>query len=405
MRPSASQIEAAVDRLKAAPGMFQRLAEEVARTLYGDRFRSIVGYGRSTGDVALQGWPDAYAIRADGRIDALEVTHSERWNVHLAEDIKKAGERLGSGNLGGFVFVAWAHNPPSHKLLDAVEALKGLGVRPEDIDFIFRERLVALLKEPRYAAVRLDLLGIRANCFPFHVVGEAGHLFGDPGSELFAPTKDEFTHGLVYPPVIFGSVEEALNEQGWAFVKGLGASGKTTLALHIALSPQYGPARSFYMDLSPGEQSGEIALDDALDVVATFADDGVIFIIDNVHLNQGIARRLYDQWYRFPNRSKLLLLSRLISLGPSTRGTQSPLAVLETSALVLEPTEDDIAGVYQRLGRRSLGGAAPPAPPDAVLRSWRDMFGGDLIAFSSALALRLGRRGVRDFARYYSPGL
>jgi hypothetical protein len=389
MQPSVREIEAAVDRLKASPGRFQHLCERVISVLYPIWFGSYSGYGRSTRDVPLGGWPDAYALRSDGRLDALEVTHNDRWLRHINDDIEKI-RALGQRRVAGFTFIAWAHNPGPEKLLELSQTITGLGVEPDSLNFIFRERLVSILTEARFASVRLEFLGIHTSFEPFQTVEEADHLFGGP--DLFGPSIDEFRKCLVHQSGLTVEVEAALTKHRWALVRGGGASGKTILAIQIAMSGEHVLARSLYLDIAMPELGGW-AVADIFDAISTYAENGVLFIVDNVHVNEKLTRRLFDHWRDSPNGSEILLLGRRTYSAFPLRGTQSDLAALDFAALELVPTGDDFAGVYARLWKKVVTNEEPPRPPESVLDFWRDAFAGDLIAFSSALAGYLARDG------------
>jgi hypothetical protein len=87
------------------------------------------------------------------------------------------------------------------------------------------------------------------NCSPFRLI-EHAQIFGSPRIEAFAPTKEEYTKGLVHRPELTSVVEDRLESIGWALVRGRGASGKTVLATQIALGPQFQAGSVFYLDLA-----------------------------------------------------------------------------------------------------------------------------------------------------------
>src|SRR5688500_13295284 len=103
MNPSESAIREAVENLKRSPATFQRLAERYAQLAFPDRYRDLLPKGRNPQDVAIKGWPDAYVLLADGRIDAVEMTHSPAWESHIAKDYEEA-KKLGPNRLAGFLF-------------------------------------------------------------------------------------------------------------------------------------------------------------------------------------------------------------------------------------------------------------------------------------------------------------
>lgn len=114
--PSEASIAAAIEKLKAAPGEFQRVAEDYARLSFPNLFSHLVPKGRRPDAVTIKGWPDAYAELTDGRIAALEATHSPAWPRHLHTDLTKNLPSIVKGKLAAFIFVAWAPRPPRSSL-------------------------------------------------------------------------------------------------------------------------------------------------------------------------------------------------------------------------------------------------------------------------------------------------
>ncbi|HEV2773026.1 MAG TPA: hypothetical protein VGV57_09420 [Thermoleophilaceae bacterium] len=385
MIPSEAAIETAVDHL--APGAFQRLAEAYARKAFPSRFGQLTIHGRNPKVQPTPGWPDAYAVRPDGALDALEATRDSRnWRRHLEADIKKA-ERMSGPRLGGFLFVAWARGPDPSSLRAEVRRLTNAGVAVEDITFVFRADLVAALRAPEHAGTWTHLLGLPTSAWPFEDISRAP-IFGARDAQLFAPTKEEFADQAVHTPALAQAVQERLREQRWALVRGRGAAGKTVLGAMIGLEWQRHSDPCYYLDLAPrteilmtaGPQS-------ALEAVTSRGASNVLFVIDNVHRDEELAAILYHHWRVAGNDSRLLMLSRQADAPGSILGLESPLAPLQREALVLAVQPEDIAAVWRRLTER-LGGPSDTTPPNAVLKRWLSVFGGDLIAFSAAVALR-----------------
>lgn len=126
MNPSQSAVRQAVEEFKKSPGLFQRLAERYAQIVYPARFQHIVPHGRNSGDVPIKGWPDAYTPLPDGRIDAVEATHSHNWKKHIEGDLLKA-KKFGQHRLAGFLFIAWARRPSEESLQSYRTFLENLG--------------------------------------------------------------------------------------------------------------------------------------------------------------------------------------------------------------------------------------------------------------------------------------
>ena len=207
--PSEATLDRAVESLKRQPGAFQRLVEGYVRLADPDRYRKLVPHGRRSDDVTLRGWPDAYVVRPDGTTDAVEMTHSDRWQKHLENDLAKIRS---ANNLASFLFVAWANTPRCEKIRDFHERLERAGVPRAEIRLVFRQELVAALHEPQYARLWSDPLGLQVSTSPFKLYQEAD-LFGNahrPGA--FRPTLQEYTDGRVHLPAIASEVKEQLSK-------------------------------------------------------------------------------------------------------------------------------------------------------------------------------------------------
>ena len=174
-------------------------------------------------------------------------------------------------------------------------------------------------------------------------------------------------------------------------VKGIGASGKTVLARLLALDTVNRGLPSYYLDLARFDErfmsGGELTpgMDD-------FGGQGVLFILDNVHLNELIASELAIHWENLApsHRPNMLLLGRELRSG---RG--SPIDGLEIPMVPLKSRQPEVLGGSQRLAERGNDpGYHPPPPPAPALDQWVATFGGDphspdtttdLIAFSAAV--------------------
>ncbi|HWN44324.1 MAG TPA: hypothetical protein VNW71_19020, partial [Thermoanaerobaculia bacterium] len=392
MNPSLKAIEQAIDSLKASPGTFQRLVEGYARIAHPGLFHRLIPSGRRADDVTRKGWPDAIAELPEGTTALLEATHSEDWERHLVDDTRKA-EELGRGAIGAFLFAAWAKTPEVKALSPYRERLLALGIPFDRILFVFRDELVNELSRPLFARLWVDPLHLPASCLPFDVVDRVPKLFGpEDRADLFAPRRSEFQTGLVYRPRLADAVEERLAQSGWVLVRGRGAAGKTTLAVCIALGPAYLHHPVYYLDLAGWEDEAEAEEQRAaIEAIATRGDTGVLFIMDNVHLAPVIASRLFGAWQELAgNRSRLLLLGRLVTPEPDVRGRAHPLEDLDREAFELTIDNDMLVGVYRRIVSRFAVAQRAPDPPVSVVNSWQRTFGGDLIAFSTAVAHRAG---------------
>ena len=428
MNPSESEIARKVTELSDED--FQRLAEVYARRTYPERFRELVPVGRNPAGSTTKGRWDAVVRHADGN-DVVEATHtraakSNQWQKHLEQKLAEAetaGERI-----TGLLYVAWYDDPPEDTIESYKQLAAELGAQPDKIQLIFRKKLTFDLSRPLFADVWVNFLGLPSSCLPFRLASQLHERFGGFHKlGEFAPAKEEYLDGSVHRPLLADTVEARLNSETWAFVRGRGASGKTTLALQLALAQESQSAPADYLDLESGAEPGAAAgvistradegvlfcVDNAhsapayyldlesgaepgaaAEVISTRADEGVLFCVDNAHLDEQAAREIFDHWSQVARGSRFLMLGRLTSLPPSTKGLARPLVDLETQAMTLQVRTEDLAGVFSRLAKRYLalrgdevGGL--PAPPSDVLGTWLELFGGDLIAFTAAVAERI----------------
>jgi hypothetical protein len=249
--------------------------------------------------------------------------------------------------------------------------------------FVFRQQLVSDLCHGRFAGVWASLLGLAASPHPFSGLREAA-IYGSGASGQFMPTVEEFEEGLVADAPITSRVEERLEEDGFAMVEGRGASGKTALAANLGWR-RFGEGRPvYYLDLADPAASGVDFVRAAEEAIVTRGDDGVLFVIDNVHQNASTAAELHLTWRSSSHTGDLLFLARRAESAEAARGIRSPLADLAGEALELRVGLQMLSGVFDRLRRRDSRPALR-IPPD-VRRRWLRIFGGDLIAFGAALA-------------------
>lgn len=382
MNPTDVEIESAIEREivrtvgPLPPGPFERLAASYAQLAYPERFRELV-------PISGNHWCDAYVQLPDGRIDVLEFTHRKAdWEAHLKEKLDHA-EGLGPGRLAGFFYVSWCPEPGPEALKPYYDRCRHLGIAEEKTAFVFRKRLVRELGDRRFARLWTEILNLPCHCHPFEPIrGTRCCQPGRPGTDFrsFVPTREEYDQGLVHRPAIAAAVEEQLQRRGWALVRGRPGSGKTVLATSIALGLCFGAAPAYYLDLADDPEVGP-----ALDAIVGRGAQGVLFILDNVHLDEEFARKVFEHWSSFPQGSSLLMTGRHVTAPPDPRGWPRPLEHLG-SPEPFEPTAHDLGGVLRRLMARAMPPAITPQPPPAVLAAWHRTFGADLIAFSAAVA-------------------
>jgi hypothetical protein len=374
-----TQIANALQNLE--PGAFQHLVEDWAEISWPDRYRSLVPQGRTAFNATRAGWPDAWASSGE-RIHVLEVTHAKDWETHLEADITKA--EGSPSRVASFAFVSIAAEPTEKQLAPYVERLINCGVDESQIDLVFGDRLRRSLCSPRFARIRSAHLGLPATVAPFAAIEHVGNLFGRDDLQAFRPSLLELTSGRVHRPSAASKVEQILASSRLALLRGRAAAGKTVLACDIALSWASANRPAYYLDcarIGIDQHRHEIER-----VMVTWGDDDVLFVCDNVHLHAAAAEELAHTWRQIANGSRLLLVARSGIAGAI--GAGAPFADLAAARVELTPTTNDVRGVYRRLAGRRRG-TREDEPPASAVRSWTNLFAGDLIALSAALADRL----------------
>lgn len=412
MLPSERAIESAIERLSA--GEFQRLVEAYARQSYPRRFRTLTVHGRNSSMSTIAGWPDAFAVDVNGCLDVVEATRDiKNWRAHLRKDIDKAA-RLSTPGLGGFLFASWAPSPDPGLLIPLRDRLRVMGVAYTKITFVFRQQLVADLRQPHHANLWATLLSLNVSPLPFVRLDRAP-IYGDPAQSLFAPAREDYRCARVYHSAIKGDVMSLLRGRSWAVVSGLGASGKTTFAAVTGYQWLARGDPAYYLDLlRTVDRSGLELTHAAANAIATYAAHNVLFIVDNIHADRPGTASLFDAWKHNGHGSQLLLLGRETANSGASLGLVSPIINLDRDAVQLKVGRDDLAGTFRRIyatsqewssarrltrPRRRGGRRKPPdrdvtptyrvpKPPNAALSRWLKIFGGDLIAFSAALQRR-----------------
>ena len=381
MLPSEETIEKAVLELDA--GRFQQLAERYGAMTWPDRFAGQLIQGRNADGKTIAGWPDSYALGSDGRIDALEATIDQRnWRGHLSKDIERA-EALPGPGLGGFAFISSAPTPEPSKLTSAKQSLTRLGVPEDRQSFVFRQSLISGLRGGRFAPLWSSLLGITVSVLPFVDLRKAS-IYGTGKATQFIPTRQEYEDRSVVFPAFGETVRKRLSRHRFAFVQGRWASGKTALAACLGWDRSDEGLPVYYVDLADPAASGLDFISRASEAILTRGDEGVLFVVDNVHQGEATARELHEQWRAADTGAELLFLGRRAESAVLMKGIDPPLGNLGKGALELRVDRRTLCGVYERMLRRE--GKEVREVPYPIQRRWLAQFGGDLIAFSAALA-------------------
>jgi hypothetical protein len=388
-------------RLKAiSANDLQKLAEQLALTLRPDLFNraTLVVQGRNVEDQTTKGWPDAYAEAPQGLIYAIEATRQKSsWEVHVREDLVKA---TGAKNrkLAGYFFVGGYpdHEPTEEEQADWINKFAAIGISPTNISLLVGLNLVTALMAPECAKIRYSILHLSESPRRFALLrpGAIGS-----SSDLWQPSPEDYENRRVFEPPLLTQVIDRLKAEGRVLIRGHGAAGKTTLAHLVAASADVDPSPVYYLNLENVTESFDHFRNEAIEDFVEFAGDGVIFVIDNIHLAESLTTELAREWRDIakPSNARLLLLGREQR---TVHGT--PLGDLKP--LVMRAGAAELQGVVRRLlGRK---GHLVPEASDTQLQDWIRIFGGDpkhestsvdLIAFSAAAERRLDSLALGDF--------
>jgi hypothetical protein len=396
-----SNIEARIRQKlqQIQPVTLQKLAEDLACVKFPDRFggRVLRRAGRNDEDQTTKGWPDAFVSTGPNEVDGIEATRqAETWKSHLEADLGHTTD-TNYRNLSGYVFVGgYPGEAPTALQIDGwVNRFVAAGVDRAKVTILVGADLVAELCKPEYAALRQIHLGLSAAPTWFRLLGYDP--LNDRRLGLFQPTKDEYDARLVRAPDVTDAVIEGLLASGCVLVRGYGAAGKTTLAELIARHKRITPNSVWYSDMAlvTEEEAGTAPFNE----MTEFGARGVLFVLDNAHLDTGYARRFQDHWTRHlaPLGSRLLLLGRRINRSDARSGSAIPCYELRAGVA-------EMIAVARRLAARE-GRALPPVPQPAT-DAWARTFGGsdrpdetavDLIAFTAAIDRRLQHITAGDF--------
>jgi hypothetical protein len=373
----------------------QVLAEDVACIKYPARFgsRALIRNGRNDEGQTTKNWPDAFVPTGSNTVDGIEATReNQTWTKHLRADLAKAKDPE-YFNLSGYFFIGGYpdHFASTADLIDWTDQFAAIGVPRKNIEILIGGKLVLELTAPQFAQVLQRRLGISSTAECFRLVGSTAVI--EHGLGLFQPTHQELEDGLVAPPALLPSILEELSSRHCCLVRGVGAAGKTTLAQLVARAPTIAPSPAWYLDVGKFSQPNE-PMNDLVELAAS----GVLFILDNVHLDHSLADQLLQHWRNFASPgSRLLMLGRKTKFSPGN--VFSSLKEFE-----LRGGESEMRSVVTRLYRRQ-GRAAPTLPPEA-LQEWARIFGGssdpqktavDLIAFTAAVDRKITAFFEGDF--------
>jgi hypothetical protein len=381
-----------VERLKTiSANDLQALAEEIALIKFPQRFSSatLLRQGRNVESQTTKGWPDAFVQTGPNEVDAIEATREgQSWTRHLDDDLKKTQDAA-HYELSGYFFVAGypTHEPTASEITEWVNKFVSAGVTISRVSLLVGKHLAFELCGPLYAQVRHRVLGLQVSPSAFQLLMPG--FLGDNRLGTFQPSPEDFANNRVSPPALLSTVLHRLNKDGCALLRGHGASGKTTLAQLLAQHPQITPLPTYYLDL--GATRTDEILGAALNDMAAFGGRRVTFVVDNIHLDEQLAKSILEHWRRTGSAAgtTLLLQGRELS---NAFGT--PLGDLKPD--VLRAREPEMLSIVGRMFDR-LGKPRPTFSQEDVKR-WTRVFGGDpadpattvdLIAFGAAVEQRM----------------
>jgi len=376
----------------------QRVAEDYVRIQYPKRFPYFGFRAFSPEGKSRSGWPDASSIGADGKIEGVEATHTaSRAGVlkHLEDYLAKA-KALKPGQLAGFLHVSVSPKASflPDEIKDWTEKFVEAGFARDRVELVFGQGLVEILTRPEFARTRIEILGIQDLPSHFRLfrskIGPDERRLG----VSFIPNWEDFEKGRVYRSQVAETVTKRLDLDRIALVRGIGASGKTVLAWLLAQDVVQRGLPAYFFDFADQPNLASDVVNALIGDLTRFAHQDVLFVLDNIHLEETRAKELYLAWEEIP----LLQRPRLLLVGRETRTAKgSAIAGLKLDAIPLRARQAELRGVFRRLTLREHAEDRLPEPPEAELTNWLRTFGGkpentettaDLIVFSAAVARR-----------------
>ena len=383
-----SQIERILNQIDGEE--FQLLTEDYLQIKYPHVFHYLDPRGRRANGRSIRGSPDIIGRSPSGVIVLGEASKVDDWFAWVKKDIQDWGKRKREGEISaieGFFVVSWHEFKPergsdARKQEEAEQLAKQhLGLEPRDLVLIFHKQLVRDLAQPRFAQVVRKHLGLPWSSHPFTPVDEAPTL----SKEEFAPTHDEFISGKVQvPPELVKDLDALLQVDHEVLVLGEVASGKTVLAWFYGFRHLARLHPALYLDC--GKYRDAWFTSEILDIVDVWRCSQLLLLIDNVHL-------IPDEFktFRHELRKRQFLGGKIptseafsiLYLGRKSVVNGKETVKIEPKKVVrLKADRYAFQAVYTRLAFRH--NVVPFPLPNAVLDSWVEIFGSDLIAFAIA---------------------
>ncbi|WP_219214016.1 hypothetical protein [Variovorax boronicumulans] len=367
----------------------QVMAEDMAAIACPHMFKGLPlqRQGRGATGQTNKGWPDAYVVTSSRTVHGIEATRNQQtWTGHLADDLKKALDTKNFG-LSGYFFVAGSpeHDPPEKDIQDWTDKFIALGIDARNVHLLVGKHLALELVDPKYARILQLHLGLPSASIHFEEIRQSVLRRSSDG--LGSPGEDDLIRGLAFKPGVADAVATTLVTRGACIVRGSRASGKTTLAHWLGLAPAFTMSPVYKFDVATWGDDG--SLGSVCNEMTVLAGTDVLFIIDNIHLDEGAARVLADHWRHYckPSDARLLMLGRSAGANGDLPGLPPALQIRAGTA--------EMAGIVRYVTAK-IGHPVAAVPQDA-LKQWAHTFDGrigkgargvDLIAFSAAAKTR-----------------
>jgi hypothetical protein len=205
----------------------------------------------------------------------------------------------------------------------------------------------------------------------------------DKGSSAIYPSWREFAEHFVTIPQGIEDRVQALDSNHATLFIGATGTGKSVTAAAIAYRWSRLSGRlAFWLDCNEFQSASDS--DFRSDVTAILEAAGAnLLVLDNAHNAPSFARWVLMQFqkYEFPGH-RLLILSRPLSV--HTAATEASFDSMNEGCTVsFESTPELLESVADRLTNRA--GLAHPAWEAHQFKRWHQDFGGDVVAFASAL--------------------
>jgi hypothetical protein len=385
--PAEKNIREALLALKPSPGTFQRFAEDFMRIKGGVAYQHIVPQGRNAIGQPTKGYPDAYALQANGDKFLIETTVG-KWRDHVINEdipgITALGEKTKAFSLfvledGPNLIPQKNANPAKAKPgVDHYRLqLQALGIPADRIEFWFLDTLVKELCRPAYLALMADL-HLPTDAAPFTEIRELP--YGAPGM----PTLIEYEKGTVVAKQRITEAMDKFSRSSSVLMAGRGGVGKSTLAKAVAHQwIKNGKRTAFYIDMLDQPADTSQLTTTVVARLKEFGSRNTLFIIDGQHrltstsLSQ-IGRAFIDK----DDQPRLLFVGK--------KSSPEQLNALETSREIFEDFElrietCDLNAVYELHARRATLTDNFPRPQPEDLDRWHRL-ALDMVMFRLALA-------------------